>query len=56
MQRRTRRKQSKVSWNDSMINDVLSLKKEAVSITKGENPPRKSNGRKMGYMEYLLKL
>ena len=39
-----------------MINDVLTLKKEAISITKGENPPRKSNGRKMGYMEYLLKL
>ena len=47
---------NKVSWSDTMINDLLWCKKEAIRVTKGENPPRKENGRKMGYMEYLYNL
>ena len=56
MSRQISQRREKIKWNDTMLNDLLALKKEALSITNGDNPPRKSNGRKIGYMELLLKL
>ena len=46
----------KVRWTEIMKSDLLSCKERAINITSGENPPRYPNGRKMGYMKYMLEL
>ena len=46
----------KIQWSEKMVSDLMLCKANAISTTKGENPPLKPNGRKFGYMEYMHKL
>ena len=56
MERRRRQTREKVAWTSKMTEDLLQCKKDAQEAVKGSNPPMKSNGKKMGYMQYMHKL
>ena len=56
MPSRKKSNRPRMVWTDSMISDLLWCKKEGIFITKGENPHRKANCRKIGYMEYMYTL
>ena len=43
-------KRKKVKWTPAMINDLRTCKTKALSLINGDNPPRKANGRKIGYI------
>ena len=38
-----------------MLSDLLACKKEATAAVNGENPPKRANGRKVGYIELMHK-
>ena len=42
----------RVRWTDSMINDLLYCKREALIATRGTNPPMR-HGKKVSYIDYM---
>ena len=55
MSRRTQHR-PKVKWTDKMIDDALKCKEKALVIVNSSDPPKKPNGRNVGYMEIMLEL
>ena len=45
-----RREGSRIEWTEEMNDALLQCKSKAVKLTKGDDPPRSENGRKIGYM------
>ena len=45
-----RREGSRIKWTEEKNDALLQYKSKAVKLTKGDNPTRSENGRKIGYM------
>ena len=48
-----RREGTRIKWTEEMNDALLQCKSKAVKLTKGDNPPRSENGRKIGYMSLM---
>ena len=46
----------RIRWSEQMNSDLLECKRQALILTKSENPPVKDNGRRKGYMELVKEL
>ena len=46
-------KETRIKWTEEMNAALLQCKEKAVKLTKGDNPPRNGNGRKIGYMQLM---
>ena len=51
-----RKMNNKIQWTDEMNVDLLECKREALAMTKSDNPPRFDSGRKKGYMAVMKEL
>ena len=56
MSKRREESRKKVIWTLEMLNDLKSCKALAIEQKSGDNPPRKPNGRKTGYMDIMKQL
>ena len=45
----------RVSWTVEMLKDLEECRDKAKNLHQGGNAPRKPNGRKVGYMDLMLK-
>ena len=50
------RQSSRLKWTTEMNNTLLDCKAKAQALTNSQNPPRKENGRKKGYMAIMKEL
>ena len=48
-----RREGTRIKWTEEMNAALLQCKEKAVKLTKGDNPPRNGNVRKIGYMQLM---
>ena len=46
----------KLKWTDQMNKDLLMCKRKALEMVASENPPRKDDGRKRGYIKVMKQL
>ena len=52
----SKRSNNKLKWTDQMNKDLLLCKRRALELIKSENPPRKDDGKKKGYIEVMKQL
>lgn len=50
------RQSNRLKWTTEMNNTLLDCKAKAQALTNSQNPPRKENGRKKGYMAIMKEL
>ena len=48
-----RREGTRIKWTEEKNDAFLQCKEKAVKLTKGDNPPRNGNGRKIGYTQLM---
>ena len=46
---------TRVSWTVEMLKDLEECRDKAKNLHQSDNAPHKSNGRKVGYMDLMLK-
>ena len=46
---------TRVSWTVEMLKDLVECRDKAKNLHQGGNAPRKPNGRKVGYVDIMLK-
>ena len=52
----SKRTTKKLKWTHQMNKDVLDCKRKALEMVESDNPPRKDDGRKKGYIELMKQL